>query len=537
MTGIELYDSTLRDGTQMEGISISVDDKLAIAQRLDEIGFHFIEGGYAGANPKDDEFFQRAKSLNLKNAKITAFGNTRRAGVEPQDDTVLKALLASEAAIITLVGKASEMQVNEVLECSLEENLAMIADSVRYMKTNGRQVFFDAEHFFDGYKANSDYALQTLRVAVEYGAETVILCDTNGGTLPSEVGEIVADVKSKIDVKLGIHTHNDTDTAVASALAAIEAGAEQVQGCVNGYGERTGNANLISLAANLKLKMGINAISDEQLVGLTELSNYVAEVVNLPPYTYQPYVGANAFNHKGGLHSTAVQKVEDAYQHIKPEQVGNSKGFVVSELAGRGTVLKRIEELGLGQGLTKTDARNIINLVKEKEAVGFQFERADASFELMVRRSLPNYEPPFELIDFRVLVENRGHGRAAYGSQISSEATIKVRVGEEVLHTAAEGNGPVNALDAALRKALLQSYPALEVVKLTDYKVRVVSDSTGTSAVVRVIIETTDGIETWRGVGASPNILEASWLALADCMEYWLVHHVANGPKNDNGPA
>ena len=525
MTGIELYDTTLRDGAQMEGISISVDDKLAIAKRLDEIGFHYIEGGYAGANPKEDEFFRRVRELDLKQARITAFGNTRRADVRPEDDTTLKALLASEAQVVTLVGKASEMQVRDVLETSLEENLAMIADSVEYVKTAGRTVFFDAEHFFDGYKQNPDYALQTVRVAAEHGAETVILCDTNGGTMPGEIKPIVEAVKAAVDVKLGIHTHNDTDTAVASALAAVEAGVLQVQGCVNGYGERTGNANLISVAANLKLKLGQDVITDEQLASLTELSNFVAEVVNMPPHAYQAYVGLNAFSHKGGLHSEAVQKVEDAYQHIKPNLVGNSKGFVVSELAGRGTVLQRVRELGFGDDLTKEDARNIVNLVKEKENEGFQYERAAASFELMIRRSLPNYEPPFELVDFRVLVENRGHGRAADGSQVTSEATVKVRVGEETLHTASEGNGPVNALDQALRKALLQTYPKLEVVRLTDYKVRVVSAGTDTSATVRVVIETSDGTETWQTVGASPNVLEASWLALADSMEYWLVRH------------
>ncbi|MCH8221830.1 MAG: citramalate synthase [Chloroflexi bacterium] len=525
MTGIELYDTTLRDGAQMEGISISVDDKLAIAKRLDEIGFHYIEGGYAGANPKEDEFFRRVRELDLNQARITAFGNTRRADVRPEDDTTLKALLASEAQVVTLVGKASEMQVRDVLETSLEENLAMIADSVEYVKAAGRTVFFDAEHFFDGYKQNPDYALQAVRVAAGHGAETVILCDTNGGTMPGEIKPIVEAVKAAVDVKLGIHTHNDTDTAVASALAAVEGGVLQVQGCVNGYGERTGNANLISVAANLKLKLGQDVITDEQLASLTELSNFVAEVVNMPPHAYQAYVGLNAFSHKGGLHSAAVQKVEEAYQHIKPNLVGNSKGFVVSELAGRGTVLQRVRELGFGDDLTKEDARNIVNLVKEKENEGFQYERAAASFDLMIRRSLPNYEPPFELVDFRVLVENRGHGRAADGSQVTSEATVKVRVGEETLHTASEGNGPVNALDQALRKALLQTYPKLEVVRLTDYKVRVVSAGTDTSATVRVVIETSDGTETWQTVGASPNVLEASWLALADSMEYWLVRH------------
>lgn len=526
MSAIELYDTTLRDGTQMEGISISVDDKLAIAERLDAIGFHYIEGGYAGANPKDDEFFRKARHLRLKHAQIAAFGNTRRAGTTPGSDPVIGALLAAETPVVTLVGKASEMQVRRVLETSLEENLAMIADSVDFLRREGRRVFFDAEHFFDGYKANPDYATQAVRVAAESGAECVILCDTNGGTLPHEVGEMVETIRSAVSARLGVHTHNDTDTAVASALAAVEAGAVQVQGTVNGYGERCGNANLVSVAANLKLKLGIDCISDTQLAALTELSNFVAEVVNMPPHAYQAYVGAHAFSHKGGLHAAAVQKVEESYQHIAPESVGNSKGFVVSELAGRGTVIRRVKELGLEDELTREDARRVVDFIKEKENEGFQYERAEASFELVVRRQLPNYDPPFELIDFRVLIE-RGARRPSLDDGPTSEGTIKVRVGEEVMHTAAEGNGPVNALDNALRKALLQSYPHLEVVRLTDYKVRVVSGGTGTGAVVRVVIESSDGQDTWRTVGASPNILEASWLALADSMEYWLLNHPA----------
>ncbi len=525
MAKVELYDSTLRDGAQMEGISISVDDKLAIAQRLDEFGFHYIEGGYAGANPKEDEFFRRARSLNLKNAVIAAFGNTRRADADVTGDAVIRALLNSEAPVVTLVGKASEMQVKAVLETSLEENLAMIADSANYVRKEGRRVFFDAEHFFDGFKSNPEYALQTVRVAADSGAEIVILCDTNGGTLPGEMFQIVTEVKDVTDVDLGIHTHNDTETAVGSALAAFNAGVVQIQGCVNGYGERTGNANLLTVAANLKLKLGVDVVSDDQIRSITELSNFVAEVVNMPPHVYQPYVGLNAFNHKGGLHSAAVQKVEDAYQHVKPELVGNAKGFIVSELAGRGTVIQRVKELGITDDLTRDDAKKIIEMIKQRESEGFQYERANASFELMVRRSLPNYEPLFELVDFRASVEHRGRGRAADGSQITSEVTIKVRVGEEVFHTAADGNGPVNALDFALRKTLLQTYPALDSVNLTDYKVRVVADSTGTNAIVRVIIESSDGKETWRTVGASPNIIDASWIALADSMEYWLIHN------------
>lgn len=520
MTGVELYDTTLRDGAQMEGISFSVDDKLAITQRLDASGFHFVEGGYAGANPKEDEFFRRVRQLDLRQAVVCAFGNTRRQGVAVEKDPVIRALLGAETEVVTLVGKASEMQVRRILETSLEENLAMIADSVSYLRKHGRRVFFDAEHFFDGFKANPEYALQAIRVAEEHGAECAVLCDTNGGTLPHEVHDIVRRARGAVSLKLGIHSHNDTDTAVASALAAVQAGALQVQGTVNGYGERCGNANLLSVAANLSAKMGIQCLSPEQLADLTGLSTFVAEVANIAPHAYQPYVGKNAFAHKGGLHSAAVEKFADSYQHLDPNLVGNQNAFVVSELAGRGTVVNRLRALGVSEELTPNDARHIVNYVKEKENQGFQYERAEASFELIVRRSLPNYDPPFELIDFRVLVERR-----IGVSDVTSEATVKVRIGEDVLHTAAEGNGPVNALDNALRKALLVSYPHLEVVRLTDYKVRVVADGTGTNAVVRVVIETSDGEKTWRTVGASGNILEASWLALADSMEYWLIKH------------
>jgi 2-isopropylmalate synthase len=525
MSKIELYDTTLRDGTQAEGISVSVDDKLAIARRLDELGVDYIEGGYAGANPKDDEFFRRARGLKLGKAALVAFGNTRKADVEAAKDASLKALLDAGTPVVTLVGKASEMQVRRVLETSLEENLAMIADSVRYLRGHGRRVFFDAEHFFDGYRANPQYALQAARVAAEAGAECVILCDTNGGTLPDEVAETVKSVQTSLPgVRLGIHAHNDSDAAVAVSLAAVKAGAEQVQGTINGYGERCGNANLVSVIANLQLKLGRRCLSDAQMRSLTDLSRFVAEVVNLPPHAYQPYVGASAFSHKGGLHAAAVEKIAESYQHVDPQAVGNHSALVVSELAGRSTIMQEVDALGLKGELTRDDARRIVQHIKEQEARGFAYERAEASFELVVRRSLPNYEPPFQLIDFTVFVQARQDG-GADGGRLTSEATIKVRVGEQVLHTAAEGNGPVNALDNALRKALLQFFPHLAVVKLTDYKVRVVADGTGTNAVVRVVIESSDGSDTWHTVGASGNIIEASWLGLADSMEYWLLKH------------
>jgi 2-isopropylmalate synthase len=528
---VELYDTTLRDGTQQEGISLSVEDKLAITERLDQLGIDVIEGGYAGANPKDDEYFHKVQSLDLKHAQIAAFGNTRRANVKATDDPTLKALLDTNAPIMTLVGKSSEYQVRDVLQTSLEENLAMIADSVTYLKSKGRRVFFDAEHFFDGYKMNAEYAVQALRVAMDAGAERLILCDTNGGTLPSEVAEIVKQIKEDLgeDAVIGIHSHNDTDTAVASALSAIEAGAYQVQGCINGYGERTGNANMISIIGNLKLKMGVDVVSDEQLASLTEVSNFVSERVNRSPDQFQPFVGSSAFSHKGGLHAAATQKSVQAYQHIEPSLVGNSNDVVISELSGRGNVIHRIREMRLDADLNDADARRIVQYVKDQESKGFSYEGANASFDLVLRRALPNYEAPFELVDFMVVIENRrrssfGTGWRKDGAEhpMLSEATVKVRVRDDVQHTAAEGDGPVGALDGALRKGLVGAYPELSAIRLTDYKVRVVNEGAGTGAAVRVVIESADDKDVWYTVGASTNILEASWLALTDSFEWWL---------------
>jgi len=528
---VELYDTTLRDGTQQEGISLSVEDKLAITERLDLLGIDVIEGGYAGANPKDDEYFQKVQLLDLKHAQIAAFGNTRRANVEAASDPTLKALLDTNAPIMTLVGKSSEYQVHDVLQTSLEENLAMIADSVSYLKLNGRRVFFDAEHFFDGYKMNAEYAVQALRVAMDAGAERLILCDTNGGTLPTEVYEIVKRITEDLgeDAVIGIHSHNDTDTAVASALSAIEAGAQQVQGCINGYGERTGNANMISVIGNLKLKMGVDAVSNEQLASLTEVSNFVSERVNRSPDQFQPFVGSSAFSHKGGLHAAATQKSVQAYQHIEPSLVGNSNDVVISELSGRGNVIHRIREMGLNADLNDTDARRIVQHVKDQESKGFSYEGANASFDLVLRRALPNYEAPFEMVDFMVVIENRrrssfGTGWRRDGAEhpMLSEATVKVRVGDVVQHTAAEGDGPVGALDGALRKGLVGAYPELSAIRLTDYKVRVVNEGVGTGAAVRVVIKSADDKDVWYTVGASTNILEASWFALTDSFEWWL---------------
>ena len=520
MHEIELYDTTLRDGAQYEGISLSVEDKLAITQKLDQLGVHYIEGGWPGSNPKDAEFFSRAKDLDLSNATVTAFGSTRHAGGAAEQDANMQALDESGASVVALVGKSWDLHVTRVLETSLEENLAMISDSVAFLRDNGVRVFFDAEHFFDGFKANREYALQTVREATGAGAECAVLCDTNGGTMPEEIAEIIKAVRRESDVALGIHTHNDGDTAVAGALAAVSAGVTHVQGTVNGYGERCGNANLLSVIANLKLKMGIDCVTDEQLKSLAAVSRYVAEVANMPSMSSQPYVGASAFAHKGGYHAAAEAKVEHSYQHVPPDIVGNAKRVLVSELSGRSNILFKVDELGLDVDLTQSQARHLVEQVKLRESEGFQYEGAEASFELLVRRMLAGYNPPFTLIDFMTVVEKRS---AKDEGDLSSQAMVKVQVGDEVMHTAAEGNGPVSALDHAMRKALLQYFPGLEAVRLVDYKVRVVDEGHGTGAVVRVLIESAAREGTWSTVGASTNIIEASWMALADGLEYWLV--------------
>jgi len=524
MTDVTLYDTTLRDGTQMEGMSLSVDDKLRIAERLDQLGVDFIEGGWPGSNPKDEEFFRMASDLKLEHAQIVAFGSTRHAKTAVEDDANLQALLDSAAGVITLVGKASEMQVSQVLEVGLEENLAMISESIAYLRAQGRRVMFDAEHFFDGYSENPEYSMACIRAAADAGAEYVVLCDTNGGTLPVDVFATVDSVCKAVDVGVSIHCHNDADVAVANSIAAVQAGATQVQGTINGYGERCGNANLLSVIGNLKLKLGIDCVTDEQLEHLTEVHRFAAELANMPRSRYQPYVGESAFTHKGGLHASAMAKVEHSYQHVAPEAVGNSKHIVVSELAGRANIAIKLQEEGLSADVPKERLSDILKLVKEREAQGFQYEGAEASFRLLVQRVLPEYKPAFELVDFMVVMEKRRRqSREANDDESLSEAMVKVRVGAEVMHTVAEGNGPVNALDTALRKALEQFYPQLAAVQLTDYKVRVVEQaSEGTGAIVRVLVESSDGERRWGTVGASTNLIEASWQALADSLEYAL---------------
>lgn len=523
-----LYDTTLRDGTQMEGISLSVEDKLKIAKKLDELGVHYIEGGWPGSNPKDAEFFARARDLDLTNSTITAFGATRRAKISVEEDLQIQALLDADTKIITLVGKSSALHVRRVLETTPEENLDMIADSVRYLKGQGRRVFFDAEHFFDGFKEDPDYALKTVQVAERAGAEWVVLCDTNGGCLPSEIADIMDRVREESDVELGIHVHNDADMGVANSLTAIAHGATQVQGTINGYGERCGNANLISIIGNLKIKLGVDCVTDEQLSHLTDASHHIRELANLPPNHHQPYVGTSAFSHKGGMHVAAVNKLEESYQHIPPELVGNAKRVVISELSGRGNISYKVKELGIDVELGADKTREVLQKIKDLESKGFQYEGAEASFELLVRRAQEDYKPPFELVDFMVLVENsrRSPTSASEGEEnLLAEAMVKVRVGGEVIHTASEGNGPVHALDGALRKALVQYYPGVSIVELADYKVRIIDESSGTASSIRVLIESTDGQQRWRTVGSSTNVIEASWLALADSLEYWLIKH------------
>jgi 2-isopropylmalate synthase len=507
---IQLYDTTLRDGSQREGITYSAADKIRIAHALDALGVHFIEGGWPGSNPKDAEFFRLAREESWQQAVIAAFGSTRHARNTVENDPNIRALLDADTALVTVVGKSSTLHVEVVLETTLEENLRMIEESVAYLRAQGRRVFYDAEHFFDGYRLNPDYALQTLQAAANGGAECVILCDTNGGSLPSYIAEVVRITGSAITVPLGIHTHNDSELAVANTLAGVEAGAVQVQGTINGYGERCGNANLVPIIANLQLKLGYQVVSDEQLARLSEVAHFVAEVANLNPDEHAAYVGRSAFAHKGGIHVAAVAKIESSYQHIDPTLVGNSRRVVVSELSGRGNVRMRAEELGL---VLNGNERAVLEEVKQRESRGFQYEAAEGSFELLVRRMNPDYRPPFELLDALVVIEQRG------GQPMLAEATVKLRVAGTVIHTAAEGQGPVNALDQAMRKALLPAYPELADVHLVDYKVRILDEQSATAATTRVLIEATDGEQRWSTVGCAVNIIEASWQALLDSFE------------------
>ena len=530
---IEIYDTTLRDGTQQSGINLSLEEKILITKKLDELGVDFIEGGFAGSNPKDEEYFKRIKNLELKHSKIVSFGQTRKPNSNVKEDPFIKALLSAETDFVTIVGKASAYQTEKIIKTSLEENINMIADSIEYLRSKNKEVFFDAEHFFDGYKENPDYSLLSIKTAINAGAKRIILCDTNGGTLPSEIYKITKVVLNefKQDDLFGIHTHNDTDTAVASTLSAVEAGIFQVQGCINGYGERTGNANLISVIANLNLKMNKKTlVTDKNISQLTNVSNFVSEVANKRPFPFQPFVGKNAFTHKGGKHAAGFLIDPKSFQHIEPTDVGNESSISISELSGKKSVMTRIKNLGLEKILDNKDAEKIIKVIKDKESKGYAFELAGSSLDLLIYKYLPNYEPKFELVDFMVIIENKRRGSMGTGWRqndqehpMLSEATIKLRTKGKSVHTAAEGNGPVDALDKATRKGLIDTFPEINKIRLTDYIVRVVEEGTGTGAVVRVIIESSDEKDVWTTVGASSNIIEASWLALSDSIEWFLI--------------
>ena len=516
MKSVQVYDTTLRDGAEGEGVNFSLQDKLLIARRLDELGFDFVEGGYPLSNPKDAEFFQRIAAEPLKQSRLCAFGMTRRKGVKPADDPGMKALIESQAPVVTIVGKTSDFHVNEVLRVSLEENLAMIRETIAYLRELGRDVIYDAEHFFDGWKANPGYAAKTIQAAEEGGAMIVVMCDTNGGSMPEEVAALTREAAAAVKVPLGIHTHNDCDLAVANSLAAIDAGAVHVQGTINGLGERCGNADLVSVIANLGLKKkGYQVLAGGGAEHLTDLSRYVYEVANMHFRISQPFVGPSAFAHKGGMHVHAVNRVASSYEHIAPESVGNTRRVLVSELSGRSNIVALTRKTNLQNDSALME--RVLKQVVDMENRGYQFEVAEASFDLLVQRAAGTFQPHFELLHYRVDVETTGDGTT------TTEATVKLRVGDEVRHEVAEGDGPVNALDAALRKALNGQFPNLRGVQLVDYKVRVINSDAGTAAAVRVVIESRDeNGATWGTVGVNENVIKASWDALVDAIEYKL---------------
>ncbi len=518
---VEIYDTTLRDGSQLEGISLTVDDKLRIAEQLDHLGVHYIEGGWPGANPKDDEFFQRAVTeLDLQTSTLVAFGSTRRVKGKVDDDETLRHLVKANTSTVCIVGKAWDYHVTEALRTTLDEGVAMVADSIEFLKGHGLTTMYDAEHFFDGYKRNPEFALRVLEAAAEKGCDCLVLCDTNGGSLPHEVETIVGEVVAYFggDVHVGVHLHDDTGCGVANALAGVRGGATQVQGTINGYGERTGNCNLTTIIPNLTLKMGVRTLPEGRLERLTAVSHHVAELVNITPHPQQPYVGSSAFAHKAGLHVSAIARRPDAYEHADPDLVGNGTRFVVSELAGKSTLEMKAKELGLD--LDGKALNDVVGQLKELEHRGYHFEAADGSLELLMRTASGWQQPFFRLESFRVIVEHRDTG------QFTTEATIKLWVGDERIIATGEGNGPVNALDTALREAIGERYPELAHVHLTDYKVRVLDTQKGTGAVTRVLLDSTDGERSWSTIGVSENIIEASWQALVDSIAYGLLKGV-----------
>jgi 2-isopropylmalate synthase len=514
---VTIYDTTLRDGTQGGGISFSSADKVRIAERLDAFGVHYVEGGWPGSNPKDMEFFTAVAERKFKTAKIAAFGSTRRADTKCEADPQIDMLVKANTPVVTMVGKTWSLHVREVLRTSFEENLAMIGDSVRYFKAMGKEVIYDAEHFFDGFKDDPKYALATLGAAQDAGVDMVVLCDTNGGSMPSEVSRITGEVCRAMKCAVGIHTHNDSGVGVANALVAIEAGATQVQGVMNGYGERTGNCNMISVIPCLVLKMGIDCIPKENVRHLRELSLFIDDLANVRPDIRQPFVGATAFAHKGGIHVNAVEKVARSYEHIEPESVGNRRRVLVSDLSGRSNILMKAHELGMDLHKDTPEVREILQQLKQQEHAGYEYEAADGSFHILVQKLLKKHKPFFKLLTYRVIMDKRGDN----GDNVV-EASVKLDAKGKTVHTVAEGDGPINALDTALRKALQKSYPAIEEVHLVDYKVRIIDSKAGTAAKTRVIIESTDGKQTWGTVGVHDNIIEASWEALVDSVEYKL---------------
>jgi len=514
---VRIYDTTLRDGTQGEGVAFSMEDKVRLAQRLDQLGVHYIEGGWPGSNPKDMRFFRRILDVPLKHARIAAFGATRRAGIAAESDPSLQAIIDAHTPVATIFGKSWPFHVTHALQTTLAENLAMIADSIAFLGRHVDEVIYDAEHFFDGWKRDRAYALETLRAAEGAGAACLVLCDTNGGTLPHEVAEIVREVRGQVRAPLGIHVHNDGECAVANTLTAVLEGVEHVQGTLNGYGERCGNANLVSIIANLMLKLGLQAIPEPNLRELRDVARFASEVANRTPWAQQPFVGDSAFAHKAGMHVSAVLKHPETYEHVEPERIGNHRRVLVSELSGKSNILWKAQEYGIDLDKETPEARRILDTLKRLEDEGYQFEGAEASFELLMERALGNHRPYFELDGYRATVETRRDDAGPF-----AEATVRLRVKGISEHTAAAGNGPVNALDHALRKALEEFYPNLREMHLVDYKVRILDEASGTAAKTRVLITSGDGEETWGTVGVAHNIIDASWQALVDSVEYKL---------------
>ena len=517
MNRISIYDSTLRDGAQAQGISYSVEDKIKVVLRLDALGVDYIEAGNPGSNPKDLEFFERVKALSLRNSQVIAFGSTRKVGVDAADDGNVLSLLRAGTAAVAIFGKSWDYQVTDILRTSLDENLCMIVDTIRYLKGQGREVVYDAEHFFDGYRANADYALRTLAAAAEAGADCLCLCDTNGGTFPRDIFEITRGVVERFKRPIGIHCHNDCEMAVANSVMAVQAGAIQVQGTINGFGERCGNANLCSIIPDLQLKLGYPCIPPASMANLAVVARSISEIANMPHNERAPYVGGDAFAHKGGMHIDAVVKNPASYEHIDPDQVGNSRRMLMSEVAGRSMLLARIQAVDPSLGKDSPETRRIVDRLKQLEHEGYQFEAAESSFELVVRQILGKYQPFFELQEFKVIVNEPSI------NGVNSSVMIKIRVGDQEELTAAEGDGPVNALDKAVRKALERFYPEIGEIRLTDYKVRVLDSDMASAARVRVLIESTDHRENWTTIGVSTDIIDASWRALVDSIEYKLV--------------